>query len=173
MKYTLALLVVFAAAPLSVRSEDVPPVNAPAPAPAPAAPDAAPAAKAAVAVDKLVLTTGIKDRQPIDESATFSAGFPVYAWAKFSASATPATVKYVWSKDGKKSSEYPVELKSASTRWWASKKVSPGAWKVELVSDGGESLASASFTVTAADAAPAKAPAPATGDASPAAPVKP
>ncbi|NNN06360.1 MAG: DUF2914 domain-containing protein [Elusimicrobia bacterium] len=151
-----------------VRADDT---TAPA---APAAPALAAAAVAAVAatapavkVEKLTLASGIKDREPLDESAVFPTGFPVYCWLKYSVTNPPASIKYVWTADGKKVGEYPVDLKGEAGRWWAKKTVWPGAWKVEVVSDKGASLASAEFTVTAA--AP-KAEAPVAAPAAPATP---
>jgi hypothetical protein len=153
MKQFLAVLILAAA--VSARADDAAPA-APAAAPAAPAADAAPADPAsAVKVVKLTLTTGIKDRDAVDESATFSAGFPVYCWAKFAVTNPPATVKFVWTKDGKSAGDYSAELKTANARWWAKKSATPGAWKVEIVDDKGASLSSAEFTVTAA-AAPEK-----------------
>ena len=66
--------------------------------------------------------------------------------------------------DGKQVYEHPLDIKS-SGRWWASKKVQPGSWKVDVQSESGESLGSVEFTVSAEakteTAAPAAAPAPA------------
>jgi len=162
MKKLLALAVLLAGSSLAWSADQAP---AAAPAAVPAAANAAdaaaakPASNAVVKVVKLTLTTAIKDRKPADEAASFSASFPVYAWARFTVTNPPGTVKFVWSNDGKKVSEWSTDIKAEQWRTWASKKVWPGAWKVEIQDESGASLASADFTVTAeakaADAAPA------------------
>lgn len=129
---------------------------------APADTKAAPAA-AAVKVEKIVVATGVENREATGEATTFGADAgQVYCWTKLTVSDAPAKVKFVWSKDGKQVYEHPLDIKS-SGRWWASKKVQPGAWKVEVQSENGDSLGSVEFTVSAeakaADTAPAAAPA--------------
>ncbi|MCX5795860.1 MAG: DUF2914 domain-containing protein [Elusimicrobia bacterium] len=134
---------------------------------APAAPAATPAetkaapAPAAVKVEKILVATGVENREATGEATTFGAEVgQVYCWTKLAVTEPPAKVKYVWSMSGKPVYEHPIEIKT-SGRWWASKKVQPGSWKVELQSESGESLGSVEFTVSAEAAAPAAAPAPA------------
>jgi hypothetical protein len=43
--------------------------------------------------------------------------------------------------------QYKVEVKAKSARWWAVKHVYPGAWKVDVVTESGETIGSASFVV--------------------------
>jgi hypothetical protein len=131
---------------------------------APADTKAAPAA-AAVKVDKIVVAAGVENREATGEATTFGADVgQIYCWTKITVTDAPAKIKYVWTKDGKQIYEHPLDIKS-SGRWWASKKVQPGAWKVDVQSESGESLGSVEFTVSAEakteTAAPAAAPAPA------------
>ncbi|MDD5629089.1 MAG: DUF2914 domain-containing protein [Elusimicrobia bacterium] len=133
----------------------------------PAEPAAAPA-QAVVKVEKIITAAGVEDREPTGEAVQFGADVgQVYCWTKLDVAEPPANVKYVWSKDGQMVHEFTLEAKT-SGRWWASKKVDAGSWKVELQSEGGESLGNVEFTVSAEPAAaapaaePAPAPAPAT-----------
>jgi hypothetical protein len=131
---------------------------------APADAKAAPAA-AVVKVEKIVAAAGVENREATGEAATFGSDVGlVYCWTRLTVSEPPAKVKFVWSMDGKQVYEHPLDIKS-SGRWWASKKVQPGSWKVEVKSDSDESLGSVEFKVSAeaksADGAPAAAPAPA------------
>ncbi len=138
----------------------------PAASPASATPAPAPSAQAVIKVEKLVVASGVENREATGAAASFGADVGlVYCWTKLSVDTPPAKIKYVWSMGGQKVSEYDMEIKAAG-RWWASKKVTPGSWKVEVLSESGEALGSAEFTVTA-EAAKAAAP------VAPAAPVTP
>jgi hypothetical protein len=125
---------------------------------APAETKAAPAA-AAVKVEKVVVAAGVENREATGEATTFGSDVgQVYCWTKLTLTDAPAKVKFVWTMDGKQVYEHPLEIKS-SGRWWASKKVQPGSWKVDVQSESGESLGSAEFTVSAEAKAAAAAPA--------------
>jgi len=119
-----------------------------------AKPEAAPAAQTApaiagVKVEKLAIGTAVDNKEITGEAAEFpeSAG-RVYCWTKVTAEQVPATVKHVWTADGKKEAEVSLDVKYASTRTWSSKAVWPGSWKVEAVDDKGTVLSSKEFTVT-------------------------
>lgn len=108
----------------------------------------APAAPA-VTVEKMVAATGIKDREPVGVAAAFDAGlFRVYCWSLVKAETVPTAIKHVWSVDGKKVSEIPLNINFPRTRTWSNKAVRAGNWKVEAVAEGGEVLSSVQFTVT-------------------------
>jgi len=125
--------------------------------------------KAVVKVEKIVVGTAVENRELTGEATTFGAEVgQVTCWTKLAIENPPAKVKYVWSMDDKKVSEYEADITLPTARWWAVKKVQPGAWKVEVLSEAGEALGSANFTVSAEAAAPkadepAKTEAPKTG----------
>ena len=115
---------------------------------------AAPAPKASVKLEKLVIAKAIENREPGGEAASFGADVTkVYCWTKFAVPHPAAKVRYVWSLNGAKIDEYEASLNVDVARWWAAKTVQPGSWKVEVLAEGGESLGSGEFKVTA-DAAP-------------------
>ena len=119
--------------------------------------------KPAVKVEKIVVAASVENREAVGEAVSFGPETgTVSCWTKLTVAEPPAKVKFVWSLGGKQVYEHPLDIKT-SGRWWAAKKVTPGAWKVEVQSEDGQSLGSVEFTVTAeakpAAAAPAPAPA--------------
>jgi hypothetical protein len=133
--------------------------------PAPAAPAAAVAqAPAAVRVEKIAVGTAIDNKEISGEASQFAASVNrVYCWVKVAADQVPAALKVVWSADGKKEAEVPLDIKYTSMRTWSSKNVWPGSWKVEAVDNSGTVLSSKEFTIAqeSAPAAPAATPTPA------------
>ena len=116
-----------------------------------AAPPIESAEAAAVEISKGKLCTAVADKEPAnpkDSGAEYEAGVErVYFWNFANVAHPPATVKHVWSHDGKPLAEVALELRHSRTRTWSSKKVFPGAWKVETVSPEGIVLAVAEFSV--------------------------
>ncbi len=132
------------------------------------APAAAPVA-ANVSVEKIAVGTAVENKEISGEAAQFDGSVSrVYCWTKVTTDQTPVTIKHVWSAEGKKEAEVPLEIKYPVARTWSSKSVWPGSWKVEATDDHGKVLSSKEFTVTkeAAEAPPA-------APAAPAAPVAP
>ena len=161
MKKWLASVMMVAAVAAWSQAQ-APAGNGNAPVAAPADTKAAPA-KPAVKVEKIVVATGVENREATGEATTFGADVgQVYCWTKLTVAETPAKIKYVWSMGGKQVHEFPLDITSPG-RWWAAKKVQTGSWKVEVQSESGESLGSVEFTVggEAKAAAPAPVPAPA------------
>ena len=124
----------------------------------PVAPEAMKAAPA-VKVEKIVIASGVENREPVGEAAAFgkSAG-KVFTWTKISAGTTPVTIKHVYYLDGKMVREIELKINASPYRVWSWKNVTPGNWKVEVTDEAGAVLASAEFSVTDAPAAagPAK-----------------
>ena len=105
-------------------------------------------AGAAPSVDSMVFAKAVESREPIGVSKEFEGSVAkVFCWTKLSTQAHPVTVRHVWYKDGQKLLEVPLDLKHDSGRYWSVKNITPGKWKVEVVSDTGEVLSSGGFTV--------------------------
>jgi hypothetical protein len=105
-------------------------------------------AGAVASVDSMVFAKAVESREPIGVSKEFDGSVAqVFCWTKLSTQARPVTVRHVWYKGGQKLLEVPLTLKHASGRYWSVKNVTPGDWKVEVVSDTGEVLSSGSFRV--------------------------
>lgn len=102
----------------------------------------------APSVDKIVICTSVESRKPVGEGTEFGDSVGrLYCWTKITAKNAPTTLKHIWSVDGKKAAEIPLSIKYPSFRTWSNKAIWPGAWKVEVVSESGETLTSLDFTV--------------------------
>src|SRR5881397_2656932 len=109
-------------------------------------------------VEKIALGTGVESRELVGEATEFdvSAG-RIYCWTKVVSQNVPTTIKHVWYTDEQQPAEVPLNIKYPVTRTWSNKAIWAGKWRVEVVSETGDVLASADFTVKAqpAPAAPA------------------
>ena len=100
-------------------------------------------------VEKIVICTGVQDREPVGEAAEFDSASVtrVFCWTKVSPETVPATIKVVWYADGQKVAEVPLEVKYSPSRTWSSKAVGAGKWKADITSESGDVLSSKEFTV--------------------------
>ena len=108
-------------------------------------------------VEKIALGTGVESRELVGEASEFDVSVGrVYCWTKINSQNIPTTIKHVWYTDEKEAAEVTLNITYPSTRTWSSKTIGPGVWRVEVVSETGEVLASTGFTVKAqpAPAAP-------------------
>ena len=108
-------------------------------------------------VEKIALGTGVESRELVGEASEFDVSVGrVYCWTKINSQNVPTTIKHVWYTDEKEAAEVTLNINYPSTRTWSSKTIGPGVWRVEVVSETGEVLASTGFTVKAqpAPAAP-------------------
>jgi hypothetical protein len=99
-------------------------------------------------LDSILFATGIDKRVPVGVNKDFDASTKkVFCWTKLSIQNAPTTVNHVWYNYEEKVAEIPLTLNFASGRLWSYKTVSPGQWKVEVVTAAGTVLGSAAFTV--------------------------
>lgn len=108
------------------------------------------AAEPTLTLNRMVLCTGVVDREPIDEVASFSIDSPkAYAFLDVAAS-EPAQLTVVWSYNGEEVAEVPLNV-GKSNRWrtYSSKNLArlAGDWAVEVRNPAGEPLASTAFKV--------------------------
>jgi hypothetical protein len=110
-----------------------------------------------VQVEKIALGTGLESRELVGEATEFdvSAG-RIYCWTKITSQNVPTTITHVWYADAEKAAEVPLNIKHPTMRTWSSKVIWAGKWRVDVVGETGEVLASTDFTVKAqpAPAAP-------------------
>ena len=110
-----------------------------------------------IQVEKIALGTSLESRELVGEATEFdvSAG-RIYCWTKITSENVPTTIKHVWYADAEKAAEVPLNIKYPTTRTWSSKAIWAGKWRVDVVSETGDVLASTDFTVKAqpAPAAP-------------------
>lgn len=106
-------------------------------------------------VARAVFTTGIKDREPVDQVTTLTTDKDkVYFFTEIR-NMSGHSVKHRWEYNGKTMAE--VEFNVAGPRWrvWSSKSLLPqwtGEWKVSMVDEAGKVLGESSFTYTQAQA---------------------
>lgn len=122
------------------------------------APEQQPTAPKLVQVEKIALGTGVESRELVGEATEFdvSAG-RIYCWTKITSENVPTTIKHVWYADAETAAEVPLSIKYPTTRTWSSKAIWAGKWRVDVVSETGDVLASTDFTVKAQPAAAAPA----------------
>ena len=120
-----------------------------------AAQDSTVAAQQDVAVE-MVIARDIVERMPVDSASTFRADIGrVACWTRVSGAAG-TTIHHVWIHDGQ---EFPVPMQIGGSPWrvWSTKVIQSdwtGDWRVEVRNASGTVLATASFTITPAAAAP-------------------
>ena len=102
-------------------------------------------------VNRFVLTTGIDDREPIDEVMNFPMETQkAFAFIEVGQVEFNTQVTVVWSYKGEEVALVPLMI-GASSRWrtYSSKNIGGlvGDWKVELISEAGEILTATEFVV--------------------------
>lgn len=107
--------------------------------------------EAGFAVEKLVVASGVQDREPVGVSETFPATQDeVYCFLAARDITKDTRVKFVWYFEGQETASVEIPLKEGP-RWrtWSSKKVAgkSGQWKVELEDEAGNTVGEAAFTV--------------------------
>lgn len=131
--------------------------------PAAAAPASeAKAAAAKAEVSKAQFTTAVNDRAPADDVTTLDNSHAKVFFYQVLDNMSGQTVTDRWSYNGNTVAEVKLSPKAARWRTWSSKNLDPamtGTWKVEVVDDAGNVLATKTFDYTKAEtsAAPAAA----------------
>lgn len=125
------------------------PVAAPAPAAAPVPAEAASTPATQGSVARAIITTGISDREPIDELTQVGGEIPlVYLFTELR-DMQGERITHRWEHDGQVVSEAGFNVKGPRWRVWSSKTLpagTAGAWKVHVVNSAGEILTTREFT---------------------------
>ena len=101
-------------------------------------------------VEKIALGTGVEARELVGEATEFDASIGrIYCWTKIISQNVPTSIKHVWYADEENAGEVSLNVQYPSTRTWSSKAIKPGKWRVDVLSETGEVLASTDFTVKA------------------------
>ncbi|MCC6738203.1 MAG: DUF2914 domain-containing protein [Planctomycetia bacterium] len=116
------------------------PVRQPAPVPV----------KGAPVIEKLAICLGVKDRNPVNETATVAVkSGRVYCWMRV-ASASGKKVRPVWTINGKTTTGNWIAIGSNQFRTWTAKRIdasSVGPAKLEVQDDKGRVIATREFSV--------------------------
>ncbi|OGS40740.1 MAG: hypothetical protein A3J82_06470 [Elusimicrobia bacterium RIFOXYA2_FULL_69_6] len=106
---------------------------------------------APIRVERIATAAGVADREPVGETKSFDEQTTrVFCWVKLAIAQPPAKIRFVWARlSGKEwvKEEYRAEVDLPAARWWSSRRVSRGVYKVSVESEAGEELASAEFEV--------------------------
>src|SRR5207237_909214 len=101
-------------------------------------------------VEKIALGTGVEARDLVGEATEFDVSVGrIYCWTKIISQNVPTTIKHVWYADEEQAAEVTLNVQYPSTRTWSSKVIRPGKWRVDVLNETGEVLASTDFTVKA------------------------
>lgn len=117
-----------------------------------AEPAAAPAEKAPAAqgsVARAVITSGVTDREPIDELTEVGSDVPVVYFFTDLRDMKGERITHRWEHDGQVVSEVGFDVKGPRWRVWSNKTLpagSTGAWKVSVVNSAGDVLATREFS---------------------------
>jgi Protein of unknown function (DUF2914) len=96
-------------------------------------------------VDSMVFASKVEDKMPEGMGTSFPPGL-VYCWSRIHCSTAPGTLKHVWTQ-GKNQREIALRMSSTSGRVWSQKQVTPGTWKVDVMTSDGEIAGSATIEV--------------------------
>ncbi|MCA1801709.1 MAG: DUF2914 domain-containing protein [Rhodothermaceae bacterium] len=101
-------------------------------------------------VIEFLLCEGVDDREPVNPKENFTTlDERVYAYARIHNTEEPVNLNFRWSHDGAVYANiYLLIGVSDSWRTYSSVQILAGEWKVELVGEDDEVLASAEFSVT-------------------------
>jgi hypothetical protein len=105
----------------------------------------------AVTVDNIEICTAVEDRQPVgaDTSFTNDVG-QLYCFTNLSSDQDTTTISHVWYYGDKEMARVELTMKAQSWRTWSSKNIATdwtGEWRVDVLSPGGQVLASKKFVV--------------------------
>jgi len=103
----------------------------------------------ALEATRVVVGTGVENREPVGASATFpaSAG-ELVCFSEVAGAGGQTEITHVWSQDGVERLRVNLAVRADRWRTWSRKRVSPGAWTVKVLGPQGQELGTASFTVT-------------------------
>jgi hypothetical protein len=113
--------------------------------------EAAPAGGAQLAVAEAVITTGVQDRQPVDNVTTVPTDVgTVYCWTRITGAEGEIQLEHVWYKGDVEMARVSLRVAGSNWRTWSSKNIEQiwtGDWRVDIVGPDGTVLDSVSFTV--------------------------
>lgn len=147
--FVLAFSLTLAGAGQLMAQEPAAAPAAPAPTVAPAPAEAAPAPATQGSVARAIITSGISDREPVNELTSVGGDVPlVYLFTELRGM-QGERITHRWEHDGQVVSEVGFDVKGQRWRVWSSKTVpagTTGAWKVHVVNSSGEVLTTREFT---------------------------
>lgn len=118
----------------------------------------APATTPAVSTAQVVICREVAERSPVDAAESFGADAgTLMCFSNVVGAEEPVQVYHRWYVGDQMVAEIPINVKAASWRCWSRKTIAPswtGPCHVDVVTESGDTIGSATFTLTSA-AAPA------------------
>ena len=113
--------------------------------------EAAPAGGAQLAVAEAVISTGVQDRQPVDNLTTVPADVgTVYCWTRITGAEGEIQLEHVWYKGDVEMARVSLRVAGSNWRTWSSKNIWPtwtGPWRVKILDEDGTVLESIRFRI--------------------------
>ena len=105
----------------------------------------------AMFVARDMLTTGVIDREPIDDASNYppSEG-QIYYFTEVKGANNSTYITHIWYYEGQEMAQVPLAVNGPRWRTWSSKQIVDswrGSWKVEAVDSDGNILSSQNFDV--------------------------
>lgn len=147
--FVLAFSLALAGAGQLMAQEPAAAPAAPAPTAAPAPAEAAPAPATQGSVARAIITSGISEREPVDELTSVGADVPLVYLFTDLRGMQGERITHRWEHDGQVVSEVGFDVKGQRWRVWSSKTIpagTTGAWKVHVVNSAGDILTTREFT---------------------------
>ena len=103
-------------------------------------------------VAEATLTTGVLDRQPVDNLTTVDADVRrIYLWTRVVGAEGEVQLEHVWYRGDDEMARVPLRISGSNWRTWSSKNIEPswtGEWRVEVVGPDGTVLETVKFVCT-------------------------
>lgn len=96
-------------------------------------------------VDSLVFASKVEDKMPDGIANSFPPGL-LFCWSRVHCTSSPGTLTHVWTQ-AKTRREISMRMSSSSGRVWSQKQVTPGTWKVEVMTSDGSLAGSGTVEV--------------------------
>jgi hypothetical protein len=98
-----------------------------------------------------VVTTGIVNREPVDDTSGFPPSMEaLYYFTEVRGAGTPTQITHIWYYQDRQMAEVPLSVDGPRWRTWSSKRILEnwvGSWRVEAVDADGNVLSSQSFDI--------------------------
>lgn len=106
-------------------------------------------------VEQIEIGTGIENRTLIGADSTFSSDVnTLYCFTKINGAEKSPVLKHIWYYENEEKASIDLTIRTNSFRTWSSKKIWKswiGEWRVEVIDENGEILASKKFVIEGAN----------------------
>jgi len=106
---------------------------------------------AETSVTRIIMTTGMEGREPVDSGTSFSSNTgKLFCFTEIAAEEYPTEVTHIWIYEKNIEAEIKLPVKSPKWRTYSSKAILPewkGNWKIEVYSKEGKLIDSIDFRI--------------------------